>query len=152
MPVMGGGHGDTGVDALHLGNDQAAGPIPSGDHTPGQEHMASQLSPAPVKDLGPQDDLHVPGFIFDCDEHRAVLSLGVLPGDGPARHQYLLSLTRILHGSGGQHPRITRPFHSLDMISSPVWLDIKVVNKNSTEFLRYDRNWFLMVPVPVKGS
>ena len=46
-------------------------------------------------------------------------------------------------------PRITRPFHSLDMISSPVWLDIKVVNKNSTEFLRCDRNWFLMVPVPV---
>ena len=37
-------------------------------------------------------------------------------------------------------PRITRPFHSLDMISSPVWLGIKVVNKNSTEFLRYDRN------------
>ena len=52
------------------------------------------------------------------------------------------------HGANEAHgahyndtsPRITRSFHSLDMISSPVWLGIEVVNKKSTEFLRYDRD------------
>ena len=92
------------MDALHLGNDHAGGPIPAGNHTPDQEHMAAQLSPAPVKDPGPQDDLHVPGLVLDGDEHRSILSLGVLAGYGPARHQDLLSVTRILHGGGGQHP------------------------------------------------
>ena len=92
------------MHALHLGDEHVGGPIPAGDHPPDQEHMASQLPPAPVKDPGPQDDLNVTGLIFDCDEHRSVLSLWVLPGDGPARRQDLLSLTCILHCGSGQHP------------------------------------------------
>ena len=68
------------------------------------------------------------------------------------------------HGADEAHgahqtipPRITRSFHLLDMISSPVWLDIKVVNKNSTEFLRLRPQLIFYgsgacQPVPVKGS
>ena len=92
MPVVGGGHGDAGVDASHLRGHDAGGTVPPGDRAPHQQHVTAQLPPAPVEDLGPQDQLGVPGLILDSDEHRTVLPPGVLPGYGPACHHDLLSL------------------------------------------------------------
>lgn len=63
------------MDALHLGDDHAGSPVPAGDHAPDQEHLALQLPPVPVKDLRPQDDLHVPGLVLHGYERRAVIVL-----------------------------------------------------------------------------
>lgn len=73
MPIMGCGHGNAGVYAPHAGSYYVGSPVPLGNHTSHQQHVAAQPSSALLEYLGPQDYLGVPGLILDGDEHRAIL-------------------------------------------------------------------------------
>ena len=100
MPVVGGGHGDAGVDAAHLGGDDAGGTVPAGDRATGQQDMAAQLAAAPAEDPGPENELRVAGLVLDGYEHGAVLAPGMLVGNGPADHQHFFVLGGAFHGGG----------------------------------------------------
>ena len=116
-PIVSGRHGDVGMDALHVRRDDVGSPVPTGDGSPYQQHMTAQLPTALAEDMGPKDDLCVPGLVFNGNEYCAILPFGVLPGDGPTGYHDLFPLGGAVHGGGGQDLRIEARPHELHQVT-----------------------------------
>ena len=67
---------------------------------PRLHHQVPGIPAAFPEHVEPDDQLGVPGLVLDGDEHRDLLPLAVLQGDGLTRHQDFLSFTGAVHGSG----------------------------------------------------
>ena len=54
-PVMGLGHPHAGAQRPHLGDYGVGSSVPARDFARYQHHLAAQLSPVPLVDVGPQE-------------------------------------------------------------------------------------------------